>query len=202
MWGCLWWSPWKTEGQYSRDEAEGEAAVQAGRADGECGAGSVKWTSPICLFPKAYPGSWAQNSKWSVVGDTSLVENLFPFFAALGHQWVTPVCLSSKRWRQERQGILCRSVLAAAWSIKLECGVSHCCMSRPRNSFVRPCLQNEHRKTQPRGVRPGPDLPCVHTWPYLMLVKTPSRQFLSPFLKGKNSAISVFFWPGKKPPPR
>lgn len=39
---------------------------------------------PINLFLEAGPGSWAQ--KWGAVGDTVRVENLFPFFAALGRQ--------------------------------------------------------------------------------------------------------------------
>lgn len=32
--------------------------------------------------PTLGPGSCAQNSKWSMAGDTLLVENEFPFFVA------------------------------------------------------------------------------------------------------------------------
>lgn len=39
---------------------------------------------PFLSFPQGL--SWLPGSKRSVVGDTPLVKNLFPFFAALGHQ--------------------------------------------------------------------------------------------------------------------
>lgn len=78
--------------------------------------GALRTDIPHLSFPQGQ--SWIPvltALKWSIVGDTPLAENSFPFFAAWGHQWVTLVWLSSKKWRQEMWAILCRSMGAAVW---------------------------------------------------------------------------------------
>lgn len=48
---------------------------------GQIGPGQAReWTFQPVFSPTLGPGSCAQNSKWSMVGDTLLVENEFPFF--------------------------------------------------------------------------------------------------------------------------
>lgn len=81
-------SPWRTGGQYSGvgqvgvgDRERHMPKVKTSRVEA-CGSEPLGHVFPICLFPKA--DSCTQNSKWSLAGATPLVENSFPFFAALG----------------------------------------------------------------------------------------------------------------------
>lgn len=78
----------------------------AGRARGQSGQMGAVGRPGSGLFqpvfsPTLGPGSCAQNSKWSMAGDTLLVENEFPFFLLHEAPSESPlVWLSSKRQKK------------------------------------------------------------------------------------------------------
>lgn len=133
----------KPEGQNSGDGEGGsgdwgEAHVTGRRLaewSEDCGAGPLE-QPVLSVFPRGRSWCCAQNSKVERGRGHPACWELVSLLCCIRAQWVTLAWLSSKRWRQERQGILCRSMQAAAWDIKLECGMSYCFAPRSRNRFA------------------------------------------------------------------